>query len=431
MSFSKNISHNLFTQVLKIIFGMLTGILVARALGPARQGDIAYIILIFTLLGNFGHLGIISATSYFQKKSSFDRKQIFSTNFWVLALFSLFIGAGVLVLYGAGWLLTSYSGYYIAGGLLMMVGLLYTGHHQAWLTGDERIIENNRISLMVFFLKTLAIIGLWLAERLNAASFFIISVADLVLWFILLQSVVGERPRLGISLPIFKAEMAYGSLAWASSLFAYLHYRADQIMIKSYLGSSDLGVYTVAVTIAELLFLFPTSISNALYGRLYNLAQGDDGRALISRTLRVALAICLVLCLVAVGGSFLIPVVYGKAYAAGTSLMLILLPGVFFACAPKILSPWFFSSGRPKIHFWITLICLAINIALNAALIPRLGSSGAALASTVSYMVYGLYYVVLMRRSEGFRYKELLCPHASDWQILKDLPGDLSGKLLG
>ncbi|MFA7543081.1 MAG: polysaccharide biosynthesis C-terminal domain-containing protein [Candidatus Cloacimonadaceae bacterium] len=421
MSFSKNISHNLITQVLKIIFGMLTGILVARALGPARQGDIAYIILIFTLLGTFGHLGIISATSYFQKKSSFERRQIFSTNFWVLALFSLLITAGVLGGYQAGWLLASYNGYYIAGGLLLMVGLLYTGHHQAWLTGDERIIENNRISLIVFFLKTLAIVILWLTGVLSKASFFIVSVADLVLWFILLQSVVGERLIWSISLPVFKAEMAYGSLAWASSLFAYLHYRADQIMIKSYLGSSELGIYTVAVTIAELLFLFPTSISNALYGRLYNLASGDDGRALISRTLRVALAVCLLLCGVGFGGSFLIPFVYGKAYAAGTSLMLLLLPGVFFACAPKILSPWFFSSGRPQVHLRITFICLALNIALNAALIPRLGSAGAALASTLSYIIYGLYYLFMMKRSEAFRFSELLGLHASDWQILKDL----------
>jgi hypothetical protein len=70
MGYSKNISHNLFTQILKIIFGMLTGIIVARALGPAGQGYVTYIILIFTLLGNFGHFGSLLPWRIFRRKAA-------------------------------------------------------------------------------------------------------------------------------------------------------------------------------------------------------------------------------------------------------------------------------------------------------------------------------------------------------------------------
>jgi hypothetical protein len=96
MSYSRNIGHNILTQLLKIVFGVLTGVIVARALGPSGQGYIAYIVLIFTLLGTFGHFGITNAVAYFQKKSGFERGAIFSTNLNVLALISLCLGIVVL-----------------------------------------------------------------------------------------------------------------------------------------------------------------------------------------------------------------------------------------------------------------------------------------------------------------------------------------------
>lgn len=421
MSYRKNIGHNVFTQALKIVFGMATGIIVARALGPTGQGYIAYIVLIFSLLGNFGHFGLTNAVAYFQKKSSFERTAIYSTNINLLVLIVLVISLVVYVLYSTGLILSLYQPWYIVGGVVLMVSTLFTAHHQSWLMGDEKIIKNNRIALFVFFLKTGAILLLWLSGLLSPASFFFISVVALLLWFIIIQATLGEPYLAAISLPVVKAEFSYGMVAWASALFAFLHYRVDQIMIKGYLGIADLGVYSVAVTIAELLFLFPISINSALSGRLYNLNTQDNGRALFSRTLRISIVICLGLCLLGLAGSFLIPIVYGTAYAEATAIMLILLPGVLFACLPKVISPWFFSSGRPVVHLKITAFCLLLNILLNTLLIPIWGSRGAALASSISYLFYGLYYLYMMIASEGFGLRELILLKPEDWQILRKL----------
>lgn len=419
MGYTKNIGHNLVTQILKIVFGMLTGILVARALGPAGQGYIAYLILIFTLLGNFGHLGITSAVAFYQKRSGFDRVAIYSSNVNTLALMTLASTGIIILLRSLGLLLINYSWPMVGGGLVLMVSYLFVGHHQAWLTGDERIILNNQIGLVSFFLKSGAIILLWLWGMLTVNSFFLVSVVSLALWFILIQIKMKETYIPSISTNILKAEFAYGGVAWASTLFAFMHYRADQIMIKQYLGSADLGVYTIAVTIAELLFLLPLSINTALTGKLYNLAEGDSGRTLLARTTRICVAICLALCIFAIPGSFLIPYVYGKPYAAGTQIMLLLIPGVLFACIPKIVSPWFFSTGRPMVHLRITLGCLLINILLNLFLIPIWATLGAAMASTISYIFYGSYYIAMLKFSEGFTIKELLLLGRDDWAILK------------
>ncbi len=421
MGYSRNIGHNLLSQVLRIIFGVLTSVIVARALGPTGQGYIAYLILIFNLLGTFGHFGIVSAVTYFQKRSDFERSIIYSSNFNYLILICLVLSALVLFLRSTGLFLAEYSIVLIAGGLLLMTSTMLTNHGQSWLIGDEEIIRNNNTGLIVFFLKSGAIMLLWILGILAIQNYFWITVGAMLLWYLLLQRNIRERIKAVISTQVLKAELSYGLIGWLAALFAYLHYRADQLMIKHLIGDAELGVYTIAVMIAELLFLLPLSINTALTGRLYNLEGEDTGKALLYRTIRTGFWTCFCLMLIGLAGSLLIPAVYGKSYSGAVAVTMILLPGVLFASIPKLASPWFFSSGRPGIPMRITLATLLINIILNYLFIPQYGIRGAAFASTVSYLVYGLTYLVVLCSKESFSLRALLLPDKTDLAILRKL----------
>lgn len=421
MGYGKNIGHNLATQIYKIIFGVLAGIIVARALGPAGQGYVAYILIIFNILGSFGSFGINSAVAYFQKKSRFDRTTIYSSNINILGLFSVLLMIMVLLLWRSEWVLPGYDLWYILGGIILMISTIFTMHHQAWLTGDEKIIENNKIGLIVFTLRSLCIFVFWIFGILTPLSFFYLNVLGMLLWLILIHVSIKEKYLALISIPVVKAELKYGAFGWWSALFAFLQLRIDQIMIRHYWDVSHLGVYTIAVTIAELLFLLPASITGALIGRLYNLSPDDDGSRLTAQTVRLSFYTCLVLAIVGVFGSFLIPFVYGSAYAGATSAMLILLPGILFACVPKIASPWFYAQGKPQVHLYITFVAFAVNLVANFLLIPRFGISGAALASSISYILYGAWYLAQLAIGEGFGFAALLKPGRGDLQIILGL----------
>lgn len=421
MGYSKNIGHNLATQIYKLIFGVLAGVLVARALGPAGQGYVAYILVIFNLLGTFGSLGINSAVAYFQKKSGFERTAIFSSNMSILGIFSLCLILLVFLTWRFGIALDSYDLPYIIGGVILMVSTMFTMHHQAWLTGDEKIIKNNKIGLIVFSLRSLAIFGFWVFGILTPLSFFYLNALGMLLWLILIHISLRENYIALISIRVIKAELKYGAFGWWSALFAFLQLRVDQLMIRQYWDVSNLGVYSIAVMIAELLFLLPVSITGALIGRLYNLPAGDDGRMLTARTIRLSFYICLLLALVGVLGSFLIPIVYGAPYASATTAMIILLPGILFACIPKIASPWFYAEGKPQIHLYITLAAFITNLVANLLLIPKYGINGAAFASSISYILYGAWYLGQLAWGERFGIRSLLIPDLSDWQIISRL----------
>jgi O-antigen/teichoic acid export membrane protein len=385
------------------------------------MGYVAYILLIFNLMGTFGHFGLTSAVAYFQKKSDFERTAIYSTNVNVLALISLVLSLLVVLARSTGLLLDGYSPLYIVGGLILMISTIFTTHHQAWMIGDEKIIPNNKIGLRVFFIRSAAILIFYFSGLLTPISFFYLNVLAMLLWFILIQIQLKESYLFITVLPVLKAEYKYGAFGWWSALFAFLHLRVDQIMIKHYLVVSELGIYSIAVSIAELLFLLPMSITGALIGRLYNLPKGDDGRQLTARTLRLSMFVCLILTGIGILGSFLIPIVYGEPYARATWATMILLPGILFACVPKIASPWFYAQGKPHVHLWITMLTFAVNLGANLILIPKFGIIGAALATSVAYFCYGAWYIIQLAVAEKFGFMALLQPDSEDWQIIRKL----------
>ena len=66
--YKANITSNLVNQILHLIIGAATSIIASRVLGPQGMGYVAYAILIFTILGNFGHFGLNNAVIYFKKR---------------------------------------------------------------------------------------------------------------------------------------------------------------------------------------------------------------------------------------------------------------------------------------------------------------------------------------------------------------------------
>ena len=81
------------------------------------------------------------------------------------------------------------------------------------------------------------------------------------------------RPK--VKIKVLKEELKYGIPLYFAALFIYLNYRVDQLMVKQYLGNNELGIYSISVTLAELAFIFPESISSAFEGRLYSCKEEE------------------------------------------------------------------------------------------------------------------------------------------------------------
>jgi O-antigen/teichoic acid export membrane protein len=93
----------------------------------------------------------------------------------------------------------------------------------------------------------------------------------------------------------------------------------------------------------------------------------------------------LIVCILAVPLSFVLPILYGSAFAGVPLQILILLPGVFLLGIETVQVQFFNSLGVPRAipAFWI--VTVVISVGLNLVVVPSYGAVGAAGVSTIAY----------------------------------------------
>ena len=102
-TFTKNTLITFVTRLLTSIFGVGVIIIVARTLGPERQGIYSLAILLPTLLLMFVSFGINAASAFYLGKRKYPPKEIFGNNIILTILISsLAILAGLIVIFFFG-----------------------------------------------------------------------------------------------------------------------------------------------------------------------------------------------------------------------------------------------------------------------------------------------------------------------------------------
>ncbi len=227
------------------------------------------------------------------------------------------------------------------------------------------------------------------------------------------------RPRLDRSLA--RRVLGYGIVLQPASLAGFFSYRADVFLMSALLRDpSAVGVYGLAVNVAELCFYIADAISTVLFPRI---AASDrlQANAMVPAISRIAVTLtgigALGLAVITLIG---IPLVM-PTYVRSMLPALILLPGVVALSASKVLSGYLSGIGRPGPISAVATGTLILNIAVNLALIPILGPVGAAIASLVSYSVNGGLMVMIGARQAGVGILAMTLPRQADLARLRQI----------
>jgi O-antigen/teichoic acid export membrane protein len=166
----------------------------------------------------------------------------------------------------------------------------------------------------------------------------------------------------------------------------YLNYRVDQFIIVALLSPEQLGFYVIAVDLAERLWLLTGAVSNALLPHLANLQERDPALpAIVSRHVMLWTGVaCL---LVFVFADIVVQTLYSSTFTEVVAPLRWILPGIFTFALGKVLVAEILV--RKKVHsmVWVAIVGTFVNIVGNLVLVPSMGISGAALASSISYSI--------------------------------------------
>lgn len=227
------------------------------------------------------------------------------------------------------------------------------------------------------------------------------------------------------------AVLGYGLRLYPATLGTFFGYRVDVFLLGWLVGSpSEIGVYAVAVSLAELVFNVPDAVGTVLFPRVAAAQAGEAHRLAPAMTRMTVLA-------TAAAALALVPLTWGvltvllPEYGRGLAVLLLLLPGIVALSAAKVLTSYL--SGINRLA-WLTVAAgtsLIVNVAANLVLIPGAGILGAAAASLISYTAYGALMVAFASRTSGNPWTSFVVPRPDDARRLVRSARRLAGRPVG
>ncbi|WP_225336130.1 oligosaccharide flippase family protein [Halomicrobium urmianum] len=413
--------RNILSGVLSVVSGKILTLLVSlvtmpllyRFLGPARFGEYTTVMSIHALFMIFVSSGITNGVRKFvaEDRARSDWEDGVVGFYFRMATLLAILGAlGYLGAVRTG-LVAQYLGPsfepYFTAMIAMVVAAQFWAYARRTLMGFglERYSEPLKVLYHVTFAAValglvysgFGVIGAVAGQILGTAVVGLIGVG-LVVQRVSLRSLVlstsADLPR--------RRMLTYNTMAIALAVFQMSLYHVDIIMLQSLIGSSQVGNYKAALTLAEFLWFVPMTLQTVYVhstSELWSQGRTDRIASLASRTTRYTLLLTTVMALgLAALAEIVVPLYWGANAGPAVTPLLILLPGglAFAAVRPTIA----IEEGHGTLRYSVvaTGAAAVVNLALNLTLIPRYGMTGAAIATSIGYTSMFVFHIWSARR---------------------------------
>ena len=405
--------------------GLFVGVLlIARALGPSGRGTVAFIAVTSLLLARIVRFGVGEATVVFAAQRRRARPILLAN----ILVFAAFAGsASAALVCGALVLAPSVrppglGNVELAALALSVLAATLADAGYKFVAGCSRFRLHALVTTTTSWTYAVVIAAVWAAFGLTAAraAFAWAALHGLRALLLFSASALDVGWRLpGLSL--LRESMRFGLRAWVGTLADDLNFRVDQILVAVIASEAALGIYAVAVNAYEILLYLPGGAATALLP----LIAGSPRELRAERTLHAFRSVALVTAasvVVAVFlGPVLLPIAFGSSFEGSVGPFLLLLPGVLGAVFLATFTSALVASSAPGLSSLGPLTSLFVGLALDFALIPRFGASGAAAAASAAFIAGGMTAVLVYRTRERFRWQALVLPRRADLDVLRAL----------
>lgn len=403
--FTQHVAITFITQSIGLILAIANSAIVARWLGPEGKGMVALALLLPGIMGLWLGAGIDVANVYYTGSRRLD-VQTLTANSLGLAVITSTLGIGLIFgLVVTGWLDAFVPGIPMHYVLLAMAGFplgLLGSYFSSILLGLQRIAAVNLVNLTQSALKlaltAVTVIGFGWGVPGALIAFLGAGVINLVVLGTLLR---GEGttflPRWNLA--VMRSTLSFGLRGYVANVLQFFNYRLDIFLVNYFLGATGVGIYSVSVALAELLWYLPNSVGFVIFPKAAA-TKPQVMNAFTPRIFRITLGLtALGAAGLAILGKPMIAIVYSSAFLSAYSPMLALLPGVVLLGGAKVLTNEVAGRGYPHYNSINSGLSLILTVVLDFTLIPRYGVLGASLASSAAYtvtffMAIGFYVAV-------------------------------------
>nr|WP_316249616.1 polysaccharide biosynthesis C-terminal domain-containing protein [Sphaerisporangium corydalis] len=415
------LAHLLLTRLTLVVAGGLTSVIVARALGPGDRGAYRVIVTIAITAAAMGNLSVEkSQTALWEREG--DRPAIEANALWL----GLAVGAAAAAFTAVLTARTAVDRSTLVWGLVavpVMMATVYVNNVHILRSRTEIV---NRGSLAGAALQCSALAALALPGWLTVEWVVIIWTLSVVVNLLLLLPALPVcRPR---GRTLAARTLSRGLRYHPGYVCHFLMLRLDILVLNAMSTPAAVGVYSMAVTPAELLRAMTGAVVQVTLPRQMESSR-ETAAAYTARTIRITAVLAAVsIVLFCLAGPPLVVAAAGPAYAGCVVPMLVLAPGVAAAATAAPAAAYLLRLDRPLRTSVMYGGALLANLALNVVLIPRAGVAGCALASTVAYTGLAAAQMGWFARSAGVPLRRLAPGAAEVREIARRLRGFLPAR---
>lgn len=403
-------------RIVSAAIALLSQVLLARLMGSFEYGIFVLVWVSAVIVGNiacFGfHTAVIRYVPEYLEKGRLDalRGILVTSRIFSLCASGAVAILGAIGLLFAGPMIESYyvAPFYLGLVILPMIALGDTldgtARSQSWVVAALSPTYIIRPILILAFLGTAVLAGFAADAKTGlVAAIAATYVTTLIQLYVVtsgLDRTIPRGPReilfaewFRVSLPIFLVEG-----------FFFLMTNADVLMVGRYMDPSHVAVYFATVKTLALVHFVYFAVKAGVAPRYSKLMHAGDHAGLerfVHNSTRWTFWPSLIMAVAVLMIGFPILMLFGKGFTAGYPLLFILVVGVIARASVGPAESLLNMSDNEKVCAAVYAVTLALNLVLNVLLIPRVGLTGAALATTAAMLFEATALSLTVRRRLG------------------------------
>jgi O-antigen/teichoic acid export membrane protein/O-antigen ligase len=402
---ARKLGSSLFASGAVQVLLTMSGVLVARGLGPEDRGYLALLVVVSGICVLVGSAGLPTAVTYFISRSPLSGRAITrSLSVPVLVLTAATAAVQFTILFA--FVHDDPQRVRVAAliSLFLVPGILAQTFGLAILQGYERFRPFNVLRVLPTALYAFVVLAVFLLHGAGLVVFMTIWVAALLVGGLLALGIALDGLPPGneaIEAPGRKPLFRFGLKGLVGSTSPIEALRLDQVIVGLLLAPVTLGLYVVGQAFTNLPRVIASSVGMVAYPHIASQEDSSSARRSLWRYFMLGVAICaVVIALLELVTGQLVSIFFGDEFQAATPIARVLLLGTLFMCARRVLTDSVNGLGRPGLGTVAEIASWVFLIPSLAALLPPYGAVGVALALAVSWFLSLVLLIGLVLASE-------------------------------
>lgn len=393
-SAAKNFLWNQSNQILTII----SGVLLARFLGPHDRGLLAAAILWPSMVANMGLIGIPTAATLQVRRNPENTGEIASSTFKAIAVLAscevvLFYFLLPVLIPDSAKETLQMSRLFLMTVPISHIGIMVTTFFMAlgWMNYNGVLMFLNTMTYVAF------LVLYWFLDKINFSTAIYALMAGIALSTVV--GIIMFMAKIGIG----KATTGWinaikdGHPFFVEQVLVMITRQIEQWLLLYYLSPIALGYYVISKSYAGLSGSFINSITGVYFVKSAHIFFDEQGKKQLVTIFKQSILIFLLPIMILMAmGPLAIPLIFGAAYSSSVNAALILLIAMLIQGLSDLLLASLRSTGHAVRGGLLRLPALCILVITAPLLIKYYGISGCSISfllSTTTQLVSVFLYL--------------------------------------